>query len=325
MNLTKSIKTIAIKSGFDLVGITNASPIDSQDTDMLAEWLNLGYAGRMEYMHRNLQKRTNPTKLLKNAKSVIVVGLNYNPPNNQFERPDTNRPTGKIAAYAQYEDYHPFIKQRLKSIADYIAEVNKDDSYFKICVDSAPVAERTLAVRAGLGFIGINHMLINPVLGCRIFLGEIITNMKLEYDTLTSGEEPICQTCNKCIDACPTGALRRDGRFDAAKCINYLTIEYKDKVPPELVEKIGDRLFGCEICIDVCPYQNNAPACRNKQFKFYDDREQTDLQEILDMSRETFDTTFFDSAIKRPGFEILKRNAENCLRNIIKKKDSNSH
>ncbi len=319
MNLTRGIKNKAIESGFDLVGIADASPIDPQHSDILAEWLNHGYAGQMEYMHRNLSKRINPMGLMKDAQSVIVVGLNYNPPKKEIET-DTNRPTGNIVTYAQYEDYHPFIKKRLKRIVDYIACVSEDDLHFKICVDSVPVAERALAVRAGLGFIGKNHMLINPALGCRMFLGEIITNLKLQYDTPVSCDEPICQTCNKCINSCPAGALRRDGRFDAAKCINYLTIEYDGQIQPELVEIIGDRLFGCDKCIDVCPYQNNAPVCGNDQFKFYNDRAKIDLQEVLDLSVEAFEAKFFDSVIKRSGLEKLKRNAEICFKNITKYK-----
>lgn len=318
MNLTWDIKNKAIESGFDLVAVTDASPVDTRDAEMLTEWLNHGYAGRMDYMHRNLSKRINPMLLLKNAQSVIIVGLNYTPPKNKTEQTGISQPAGKICAYAQYEDYHTFIQKRLHKIVDHITDITEEDVRFRICTDSAPVAERALAVRAGFGFIGKNHMLINPALGCRIFLGEIITNLKLAYDKPVSCDEPICKTCNKCIEACPTGALRWDGRFDAARCINYLTIEYKEQIPPELADKIDDRLFGCDTCMDVCPYQKNAPVSSNKQFKFYDDRATIDLQEVLNMSSEEFAAKFGGSVIKRPGLEILKRNAENCLRNIMK-------
>ena len=150
--------------------------------------------------------------------------------------------------------------------------------HFKICVDSVPLAERALAVRAGLGFIGKNHMLINPEFGCKIFLGEIITDLKLELDVpVIAPEINTCSHCEKCINICPTGALRPDGLLDASKCINYLTIEYKGEIPAELAEKIGNRLFGCEECINVCPYQKNAPACKNKQFQFHPERAQVNL------------------------------------------------
>jgi len=158
-------------------------------------------------------------------------------------------------------------------------------------------------------------MLINPKLGCRIFLGEIVTDLKLPPDEPIAGD---CAGCRKCLDACPTGALRPDGQFDAGACINYLTIEYKGQIPPGPAEKIGDRLFGCEECVAVCSYQKNAQACSNERFKFYRDRERIDLQEVLNLDAETFEAKFADSPIKRIGLEGLKRNARICLANITR-------
>jgi epoxyqueuosine reductase len=315
MSISQEIKCKAIELGFDLAGITDVSPIDAGQAEILAEWLKSGFAGQMAYMHRNLQKRLDPAKLLENARSVIVVGLNYTLPKHQSIPPDAAVPTAKVAGYAQYEDYHSFIKERLYKLLDFIKSLAGAEVRSKICVDSAPLAERALAVRAGLGFIGKNHMLINPELGCRIFLGEVVADLKLPAD------EPIasdCAGCRKCLDACPTGALRPDGQFDAGVCINYLTIEYKGPILPELTEKIGDRLFGCEKCIVVCPYQKQAPACRNRQIKFYRDRARIDLQEILSMDAESFEARFADSPIKRLGLECLKRNARICLANITR-------
>ena len=160
-------------------------------------------------------------------------------------------------------------------------------------------------------------MLINPTLGPQIFLGEIITSLKLQTD------EPItanCSNCNKCIDACPTGALRADGQFDANKCISYLTIEYKGRIPSDLTEKIGDRLFGCDECVLACPYQEDAPVCKNKQFKFYSDRARLDLRRILDLTQENFEADFADSPIKRLGLDRLKTNAQICLANVTNPK-----
>jgi len=165
-------------------------------------------------------------------------------------------------------------------------------------------------------------MLINPELGCRIFLGEIITDLKLPPDEPVASD---CADCRKCLNACPTGALRPDGQFDAGRCINYLTIEYKGQIPPGQAEKIGDRLFGCDECIVACPYQKNAPACgargrpvENKQFKFYSDRARIDLREVLNLDAESFDAEFAGSPIKRLGLEGLKRNARICLANITR-------
>jgi len=310
MSISQDIKRKTIELGFDIVGTTDASPIDTEQAGILADWLESGFAGQMNYMHRNLEKRLDPGKLLENAQSVIVVGLNYTTPTHTPRRPSER--LGRVAGYAQFEDYHPFIKARLRRLVEFMRSRVDYSFNFKICVDSAPVAERALAVRAGLGFVGRNHMLINPQLGCQMFLGEIITDLGLEPDEPIAGD---CGGCTKCIGACPTGALRDDGRFDAGKCINYLTIEHKGPIPPELAEKIGDRVFGCDECVLVCPYQEKAQACRNSQLKFYADRARLDLQEVLHLTAEQFETKFAGSPIERAGLDGLKRNAEICLTN----------
>jgi len=342
MSLTDDIKRKAIELGFDLVGITDASPIDNRQVELFNKWLASGFAAQMNYMHKNLETRINPGKLLKNAQSVIIVGLNYKPPRSN-QSPDV-APTGKVAIYAQYEDYHPFIKARLRRLTQFVSSLAGSGHRFKICVDSAPVAERALAARSSLGFIGRNHMLINPALGPQIFLGEIITTVELQYDQPThchserseaesrnllpetcaapAEQERIepassnCTNCTKCITVCPTGALRADGQFDANKCINYLTIEYKGTILPEAAEKIGDRLFGCDECVLACPHQQKAPVCRNKEFKFYADRAALSLEQILDMNERDFAAVFADSVIKRTGLASLKRNARICLANV---------
>jgi len=379
MSLSQDIKCKALELGFDLIGITDACPIDDEQTELFAGWLKSGFAGQMSYLQRNLQMRINPAKLLEDAQSVIVVGLNYKPPkhspslrasprdarqshhgNFEIASPTSGGlamtvPTGKVASYAQYEDYHTFIKEQLRNLINFMKTVAGTNNKFKICVDSTPLAERSLAARAGLGFIGKNHMLINPTLGPQIFLGEIITNLELKplngggslkaegfgdghrqaaldaathrqtlnatdtsRATFRRNTQPAasCGSCSKCIAACPTGALQEDGRFDATRCINYLTIEYKGQIPADLAEKIGDRLFGCDECILACPYQQNAPACKNTQFKFYDDRTELDLQEILELTDEQFQKRFADSVIKRLGLAGLQRNARICLSNV---------
>lgn len=324
MSLSQEIKHKTIELGFDLVGVTDAAPVDARQAETFRIWLKSGFAGGMEYMHRNLQKRLGPARLMEGAQSVIVVGLNYTPPKfrgqGNRETAEEGRQTslehqesGRVSNYALYEDYHPFVKERLSELIGRLDSLADIEFTFRICVDSAPLAERALAVRAGLGFIGRNHMLINPRLGCQIFLGEIVTNLKLEPD------EPIkadCSDCRHCIDACPTGALRSDGQFDAGRCINYLTIEHKDRIPPELAVKTSDRLFGCDECVLACPYQENAPACANRQFKFDGRRAKLNLNEILDLNAESFETRFGDSPIKRVGLERLQRNARICLSNL---------
>jgi len=293
MSLSQEIKHKALELGFDLIGITDASPLNTEQVEMFTDWLKSGYAGQMSYLHRNFEKRTQPTELLENAQSIICVGLNYKPP--KLKPPDPTAPMGKIANYAQYEDYHPFIKKRLRKLSEFISSVTSQDHKFKICVDSAPLAERALAARAGLGFIGKNRMLINPKLGPQIFLGEIIMTLKLPTDEAITNN---CSNCDKCIKACPTGALMPDG------------------ITPYLAEKIANRLFGCDDCVLACPCQEDAPVCKNKQFKFYNNRTKLDLSRILNLTQQNFDTEFDDSTIRRIGLERLKRNARICLDNI---------
>jgi len=257
MSLEDDIKARALELGFDAAGITEASAIDEEEARRLSQWLKAGFAGRMSYMERNFEKRIDPSKLLPGVQSVIVVGLNYKPAGVKTKTAKAVGPTGKVARYALYKDYHSFMKERLHRLASFIASSAGESGRYKVCVDSVPLAERALARRAGLGFIGKNHMLINPRLGPEIFLGEIVTTARLRADEPAEGS---CHECSRCVDACPTGALQRNGRFDATRCISYLTIEYKGEIPAELAEKIGDRLFGCDECVLACPYQREAPA-----------------------------------------------------------------
>jgi epoxyqueuosine reductase len=314
LNLTNQIKQKALEIGFDLVGITNADPLDAGQISVFKDWLDKGLAAQMDFFHKNFDKRVNPSLLLDGAKSIIVAAVNYKTPVSQSISPQY--PVGKIASYAQYEDYHTFIERNLQKLADYLLSVAGENHKFKICVGSAPVAEKALAARAGLGFIGKNKLLINPLLGPQLLLGEIITTIELTPDNPIGAD---CRNCDKCIKNCPTGALRPDGLLDANKCISYLTIEHKSDRPLDLISKIGNRLFGCEECILACPYQKTAPICRNKHFKFYPGRAELSLVEVINLTEEKFQIRFADSPLKRIGLERLKRNAKICLQNIDNK------
>ena len=249
------------------------------------------------------------------------------------------------------------MKRPLRKLAEFIRSAASGDARFKICVDSVPLAERALAVRAGLGFIGKNHMLINQTLGPEIFLGEILTTVKLKHSNRTppaipsapptvipsaaeesartasrsdsssqsqflseplKPDKPIpgqCSQCSKCIEACPTGALHRDGRFDASRCISYLTIEHHGDFNSEQAAAIGDHLFGCDECVKVCPHQADAPVAANDRIKFYPERAEMNLDHIIELNAEAFQREFAESAIKRLGLERLKRNARICAAN----------
>lgn len=309
MNLTEAIKQKAIELGFDLVGITGAEPIDAGQIEYLKNWLAAGWAAGMGYMHRNFAKRTNPGELLEGAKSVICAGLNYKPGACSEESGDYSG----IASYALYEDYHPFIKERLLALADFISElIRPDKRRFKIYVDSAPLAERSLAQRAGLGFIGKNHILINPEFGLQILLGEIVTDLELDFDKPMTNH---CADCNKCVGACPTGALDLQGFFDANKCISYLTIEHKGQIADGPAGQIGNHVFGCDECILACPYDLNAPVIANRQFKFFGERRLIKPAEIPTWDEVQFDKVFGGSVVKRLGLEGLKRNGRICAAN----------
>jgi len=312
MDLTERIKRRAISVGFDVVGVTNASPLDAECGAVLRAWLEAGYAGQMEYMKRNVEKRLEPGKLLEGARSVVVVGLNYKA--EKIGRPEGGgKYWGRVASYAWYEDYHDFIRERLRELAGWLRGELKEDFRCRICVDSAPVAERALAVRAGVGFWGRNHMVIHPEIGCQLLLGELIVDFELVPDRPIEGG---CSECRRCIESCPTGALREDGWFDARRCINYLTIEYRGDIGAEAGRWIGDRVFGCEQCLAVCPYQRSAPVRRDRQWRLYPERAWLDLEQLLKLDAGQFAARFCDSPIRRVGLEGLQRNARVCLENL---------
>ena len=310
MSLEQETKDKALELGFDAAGITDASPIGPEHVEHFEAWLRSGYAGRMHYMHRNLDKRIDPGKLLDGAKSLIVVALNYKIREEKIEPADPDNPVGRVAQYARYEDYHPFLRSRLRELADFLQAKNDRPHAFKICVDSAPMAEKALAVRAGLGFIGKNHLLIHPQLGPQILLGILITTASLRPDRPHPGT---CGPCRLCLEACPTGALRADGFLDARRCISYLT-QYE--LHDQRARDIGGWLFGCDECLLVCPFQQSAPACANRHFRRDVEEAAPDLREVLRLTPEAFKTRFRDSPVAGPGLEVLKRNARICMENL---------
>ena len=308
MSLEQEIRDKGRELGFDAVGITDASPIGREHVEHLQEWLRRGYAGRMEYMHRHFERRIDPARLRKGAKSVIVVALNYKPGRNAVESASSEHgPAGRVALYAQYEDYHPFIKSLLRELASFLSvRAGRPDRY-RICVDSAPLAEKVLAVRAGLGFIGRNHLLIHPHIGPQVLLGEFVTTVPLHPDEPHKGT---CQGCDRCLKACPTGALRPDAFLDASRCISCLTqYPWQTEPPPNT----RDWLFGCDECLLACPFHQDAPPCANARFKFHPDRARLNLRELLTLDPQTFEARFADSPLHRLGLAPLQRTAQACL------------
>jgi epoxyqueuosine reductase len=311
MTLEQEIKDQALALGFDAVGITDTAPVGAEHVGHFERWLRSGCAGRMEYMHHHLEKRLHPAQLRRGAQSVIVTALNYRAPTLQDARGMACAGTGRVALYAQYEDYHLFIKTLLRELAAFISMRTHQKDRFKICVDSAPAAEKVLAVRAGLGFIGKNHLLIHPRLGPQILLGELLTSVPLQPDQPIEGA---CLGCNRCVKACPTGALRADGLLDAPRCISYVTQYGPPDVP---VGNTGNWLFGCDECLCACPFHEKAPACANRRFRFYPERARLSLPDALELTPEAFEARFHDSPLRRLGLEGFKHNARTCLESQI--------
>lgn len=320
MSIEAHIKQKALEIGFDAVGITTAEPIESAQADYFRRWIEGGNAGKMGYLHRNIDKRFSPVKLLAGAKSVICVALNYRPQCSRsapLRKGKEDACPAKIARFAQYEDYHPFIKERLFQLAEFMCRIGHARTVkFKACVDSVPLAERALAQRAGLGFIGKNHMLIHPELGNQILLGELITTLELKPDEPLDNQS--CGNCGRCLRACPTGALGPDGSFDARKCISYLTIEDPLLPSPDLSGLAGKELnyiFGCDECILACPYEADAPPRKNPDFRFHPEWQNLTPSQIQNMTEDGFQTIFAGSGFIRLGLTRLKCNAA-CIRKI---------
>jgi len=298
----REIKLIAIKSGFDLVGIASPKPI-SQATNQYKKWLKLGFNGKMEYMSTGLERRLNPYKILKNAKSIICLAINYYTPDIKIANISEQ---GEISKYARGKDYHKIIERKMKI---FIKNIKNEKLEYKAYVDYGPMLERAYAEKAGIGFIGKSGNLITKEFGSWVFLATIITNLELEFD------EPskfACGACNKCLKACPTGAIVEAKLIDANKCISYQTIENKTTtIPNPIKQKIDRSLFGCDICQNVCPYNQNPQVTKHEEFHPKSGAgNYLELKEILKMTEEEFQKKFTGTPIKRAKLLGLQRNAK---------------
>ena len=341
--LAAQIKQKARGLGFDLVGIAPAEP--SKYRDYFRNWIESGQAGTMNWLAGRFDERTNPGVYLPGAVSVICVAMNYHAkltpsPGTQGEgrgegssianqkskiaNPNAPLPSplpeykerekegGRVAQYALGDDYHELIKPRLHQLADWI-KTQAPNAQTRCAVDTAPVMEKELAARAGIGWLGKNTCIIHPKIGSWLFLGEIVTTLDLPPD------EPAidrCGTCRRCIDACPTQAITGPYQLDARRCISYLTIEHRDAVAPELQAMMGDWLYGCDICQEVCPWNHDAPATNEPGFqpRFADGT--INLHDLLNWQPEDYSSRLRNSAMKRVKLPVLQRNAKIALENI---------
>ncbi len=296
---TSFVKNTALSLGFDYCGISKAEKLDD-DARRLESWLNNGFHGKMSYMENYFDMRVDPTKLVPGAKSVITLLLNYFPSEKQ------NDDAPKVSKYAFGNDYHEVIKSKLKIFLQLLKE-NIGEINGRGFTDSAPVLERTWAQKSGLGWVGKNGNLITKKSGSFFFIATLITDLELETDNPFIKD--YCGSCTKCIDNCPTDAILPDKVIDGSKCISYFTIELKDLlIPDEMKGKFDDRMFGCDICQDVCPW--NRFSKPNNTIGF------TPMNEILNFSKndweeiteESFKIIFKKSPLKRSKYEGIKRN-----------------
>lgn len=296
------IRNEATRLGFDFVGFAKAQALD-EEARRLEEWLNRGYNGKMGYMANHFDLRSDPTKLVPGAKTVIVLMHNYFP---KEEQADPLVP--KLARYAFGEDYHHVLKDKLKSLLQFIRE-NIGDVDGRCFVDSAPVMEREWAKRAGLGWTGKNTLIIRPGAGSYFFLAELILDLELAPDQSPLHDH--CGTCRKCIEACPTEAISPTGYLlDASKCISYLTIELREEIPAEFHGNMQGWAFGCDICQEVCPWNRFAKPKSEPAFEPHPDLLAMKKSDWVEMTEEVFQKIFKKSAVKRTKFEGLKRNIQ---------------
>jgi epoxyqueuosine reductase len=306
----REVRRIAWECGFELAGIARAEP--NVDVARYLNWTSRGLAGRMSYLSdRRAQVRADPRNLLPSARSIICVGKIYNSP--QPRSIELNDPRlGWISRYAWGSDYHALLRTGLERLAAKLCDHVKFE--WKICVDTAPLLERSYARDAGLGWIGKNTCLINEHAGSWIFLGELLTSLELEPDAPPPER---CGSCTRCIDACPTKALvpSPDGRYelDAAACISYLTIELRGDIPEPLRDAMGAHIFGCDICQDVCPWNNRAAMTLEPELA---PREiAPPLETMASLSEQQFRELFRDSPILRSKYGGLLRNVAVAMGN----------
>jgi epoxyqueuosine reductase len=305
--LKARLATLARELGFDSCRVTAcAPPAHAQE---FRDWLSDGRHGEMDYMRRGEEKRRVPQRILPGAKSIVVLGLNY----FQGERATPKAfgaATGRIARYAWGDDYHEITAAKLKKIDAFLREFGGEQ---KCYVDTGPVLERDYAAKAGIGWHGKSTMLINERLGTWFFLAEVLTTLELSPDEPARDR---CGTCERCVQACPTGAITAPHKLDARRCISYLTIELKGTIPLELRPLIGDRIFGCDDCLEACPWNRFAQVSRETSFAAQKSTTAFALREYLRLTEIEFRELFRNSPIKRIKRRGFLRNVCVALGNV---------
>jgi epoxyqueuosine reductase len=299
--ISAQIRARSRSLGFQQTGIVPAESLSNEES-RLREWLARGFHGEMQWIARNPEQRTDPRKLFPEARSVVVVALNYYTPHQH--RADAA--SGKVSRYAWGDDYHEVVGDKLRELLSWIRE-QWPGADGKVCVDIQPVMDKVWAARAGLGWMGKHTNLITPEYGSWVFIGELLLNLELEYTDREVADQ--CGSCTACIDACPTGAIVDPYVVDSRLCISHATIESR---APEMEEAVAPKLegwlYGCDICQDVCPWNQMTPTTDESRFEPREGSVNASLSEILALTADTYAARFRHSAMKRAKLSGLQRN-----------------
>jgi epoxyqueuosine reductase len=298
------IKEYAREAGFDLCGIARARSLD-EHKPIIRNWVANGMNGDMAYLGLHITKRTDPCILFPGAKSLIVTGLNY-----YTEKSQGGNGVPVISKYAYGANYHNVIKGKLNKILGLIRSLHPEVSG-RAFVDSAPLLEKAWGKEAGLGWPGKNSVLINKEIGSFFFLGVLIVDINLEYDK--PAEEDYCGTCTLCLASCPTGAINNDRTLNVTKCIAYQTLETKSQIPEDIIPKLEGRIFGCDRCQDVCPWNKNLHHHGTPEFELPEEVEKMSAEDWKNLSRKEYKRLFKDSAIGRRSYCRFMDNIEAVL------------
>ena len=314
-DLAKLIHTWGVELGFQQIGITDTEPGDHEHH--LKRWLEQGFQGEMEYMSRHGSKRRRPAELIPGTLRIISVRMDYLPANSRIPETLGAREVGYVSRYALGRDYHKVLRSRLKKLADkigsFLVDHNIEEFAARVFTDSAPVLEKALAEKSGLGWIGKNTLLLNKDAGSWFFLGEIFTNIPLPINQHQVAN--LCGSCTACIDICPTHAIVAPYQLDARLCISYQTIENRGEIPEGLRSLMGNRIFGCDDCQAVCPWNRYARTTSEGDFKPRHGLEDSELLELFAWSEEEFLRKTEGSAIRRTGYSGWLRNISVALGN----------
>ena len=307
--ITRLLREKALNLGFDLFGVVPVSR--SKTIEIYRDWLNKGYAGKMEYLERHSELKEDPRNLLPETMSMVALGCNYNTgnPSKESQKPSKAR----ISRYAWGDDYHKIIHSKLKALEYYLCNELNAANHTRSFVDSGPVLEREVAQRAGLGWFGKHSNLINVEKGSWFFLAEMLVDVELKIDEPFTRVD--CGTCTSCIEACPTGAIIADRTVDARLCISYLTIENKGAIPADLRSKMDNHIFGCDICQEVCPWNKDAPESVEPGFKPRTENYAAELTDLMILDQTAFRKRFQKSPVKRTKRRGLLRNVAVSLGN----------